>query len=161
MTNIVGIVGSLRKSSYNRALMNAFIKQAPSEVSIHVAEISDLPFYNEDVEENAIPETVQGLKNKIEVADAVIIATPEYNRGTSGVLKNAIDWLSRPSGQNSLKEKLVLIIGASTGARGADVAQYDLKRTLLYMNARVMGQPEFFLGLAKEKFDDEGNLIDE
>lgn len=159
MTNIVGIVGSLRKGSYNRALMNAFIKQAPDGVSIEIAEIGDLPLFNEDLEE-AFPESARTLKDKIEAVDAVIISTPEYNRGTSGVLKNAIDWISRPDGQNSFKGKPVLIIGASTGARGADIAQYDLRRSFTYMNAKVVGQPEFFLGLADKKFDTEGNLVD-
>ena len=88
------------------------------------------------------------------------ISTPEYNRGTSGVLKNAIDWISRPDGQNSLKGKPVLVIGASTGIRGANIAQYDLKRSLIYMNAKVIGQPEFFLGLAAEKFNEAGELTD-
>lgn len=160
MTNIVGIVGSLRKGSYNLALMNAFIKQAPEGVSIEIASIGDLPLFNEDLEVNAFPEAAQILKSKIESADAVIISTPEYNRGTSGVLKNAIDWISRPDGQNSLKGKLVLVVGASTGVRGADIAQYDLKRSLTYMNSKVIGQPEFFLGLAAEKFNEAGELID-
>jgi chromate reductase, NAD(P)H dehydrogenase (quinone) len=159
MTNIVGIVGSLRKGSYNRALMNAFIKQAPAGVTISIAEIDDLPLFNEDLEE-VFPESAQILKDKIAAADAVIISTPEYNRGTSGVLKNAIDWISRPDGQNSFKGKPILVIGASTGARGADIAQYDLKRSFTYMNAKVVGQPEFFLGLADKKFDEEGNLTD-
>lgn len=159
MTNIVGIVGSLRKGSYNRALMNAFVKQAPEGVSIQIVEIGSLPLFNEDLEE-AFPESAKILKSKIEAADAVIISTPEYNRGTSGVLKNAIDWISRPDGQNSFKGKPVLVIGASTGARGADIAQYDLKRSFTYMNAKVVGQPEFFLGLANQKFDAEGNLTD-
>lgn len=160
MTNIVGIVGSLRKGSYNLALMNAFIKQAPEGVSIEVASIGDLPLFNEDLEASAFPESAQILKNKIEEADAVIISTPEYNRGTSGVLKNAIDWISRPDGQNSLKGKPVLVVGASTGVRGADIAQYDLKRSLTYMNSKVIGQPEFFLGLAAEKFNEAGELTD-
>ena len=159
MTNIVGIVGSLRKGSYNRALMNGFIKQAPKGVSVEVAQIGDLPLFNEDLEET-FPESAQVLKSKIEAADAIIVSTPEYNRGTSGVLKNAIDWISRPDGQNSFKGKPVLVVGASTGVRGADIAQYDLKRSFTYMNAKVVGQPEFFLGLADQKFDAEGQLID-
>lgn len=160
MANIVGIVGSLRKGSYNLALMNAFIKQAPQDVSIEIASIADLPLFNEDLEVGAFPESARILKSKIEKADGVIISTPEYNRGMSGVLKNAIDWISRPDGQNSLKGKTVLVIGASTGVRGADIAQYDLKRSLTYMNSKVIGQPEFFLGLAAEKFNKEGELTD-
>lgn len=159
MTNIVGIVGSLRKGSYNRALMNAFIKQAPKSVRIEIAEIDGLPLFNEDLE-SSFPESAQLLKSKIEAADAIIISTPEYNRGTSGVLKNAIDWMSRPEGKNSFKSKPVLVVGASTGVRGADIAQYDLKRSFTYMNAKVVGQPEFFLGLANEKFNEAGVLTD-
>lgn len=160
MTNIVGVVGSLRKGSYNRALLNTFIKQAPEGVSIEITEIGELPLFNEDMEKGDFPISAQILKTKIEAADAIIISTPEYNRGTSGVLKNAIDWISRPEGQNSLKGKPVLVVGASTGVRGADIAQYDLKRALVYMNAKVVGQPEFFLGLADQKFDEKGKLID-
>ena len=159
MTNILGIVGSLRKDSYNRALMNAFVKQVPEGVSIQVAEIGDLPLYDQDLEGD-FPATAKALKEKIENADAIIIATPEYNRSIPGVLKNAIDWASRPYGQNSFKHKPLLVLGTSIGPTAASLAQYDLKKVMLYLDAHVVGQPEFFLGNAGEKFDAGGNLID-
>lgn len=159
MANIIGIVGSLRKDSYNRALMNAFVKQAPQGTTISIVEIDNLPFYDQDLEVD-FPAVAKELKNKIEAADAIILATPEHNRSISSVLKNAIDWSSRPWGQNSFAGKRVLVVGASVGPLSAALAQYDLKKVLTYLNARVLGQPEFYLGVAGDKFDAEGNLTD-
>ncbi len=156
---ILGIVGSLRKNSFNRLLMNAFLTQKPDTVTMEIAEISSLPFYSED-SESEFPESAQSLKTKIENADVIIIATPEYNRSVPGVLKNAIDWVSRPYGENSFSEKKVLVVGASVGPTGAAMAQYDLKKMLLHGNAHVLGQPEFFVGIAGSKFNDEGILTD-
>ena len=161
MTNIVGIVGSLRKESFNRKLMNAFIERAPEGVTIEIAEIRDLPMYDEDVASAGFPPSATALKQAIERADAILIATPEYNRNIPGVLKNAIDWASRPYGENSFDGKPVLVVGASTGSIAAALAQYSLKQTMLYLNARLVGQPEFFLGLAEKKFDESGTLTDE
>lgn len=160
MINILGIAGSLRKDSYNKALLNSFIDRAPVGVAIDIADIAALPLFNEDLEAD-FPSSARILKDKIEAASAVIISTPEYNRGTSGALKNAIDWASRPSGNNSFKNKPVLVIGASTGLRGANIAQYDIKRSMTYLGARVVGQPEFYLDTAEDKFDSSGKLIDE
>ncbi len=156
---VLGIVGSLRKGSFNRSLMNAFVAQKPEGVDMEVADIASLPFFNEDVEAN-FPAEAQTLKNQVEQADVIIIATPEYNRSVPGVLKNAIDWLSRPYGKNSFNGKKVLVVGASVGPVGAAIGQYDLKKMLLHGNAQVFGQPEFFLGVAGSKFDAEGNLTD-
>ncbi len=161
MTQILGIVGSLRKESFNRKLMNAFQGQTPEGVTIEVTEIRDLPFFDQDIEQSAFPEVANAFKAKIEAADAIIIATPEYNRNIPGVLKNAIDWASRPYGKNSFDGKPVLVIGTSTGHIAAALSQYSLKQTMLYLNARLVGQPEFFLGMAGEKFDDSGALTDE
>ncbi len=160
MANIIGIVGSLRKDSYNRALMNAFVNQAPEGTNISIVEIDNLPFYDQDLEAE-FPAEAKALKDKIEAADAIIVATPEYNRSFSSVLKNAIDWSSRPWGQNSFVGKPVLVVGASVGPIAAALAQADLKKVLLYLDAKVVGQPEFFLGLAGDKFDQSGNLTDE
>lgn len=161
MTKVLGLIGSLRKNSYNRGLMNAFIKQTPEGASLSILEIGQLPFYNTDVEEAGLPESVAAFKAAIEAADAIIIATPEYNRGVPGVLKNATDWASRPYGQNSFKGKTVLVVGASGGPIGTAVSQYELKKTLLYLDTKVIGQPEFYLGNAGEKFSPEGELTDE
>ncbi|MEX0918013.1 MAG: NAD(P)H-dependent oxidoreductase [Candidatus Paceibacterota bacterium] len=161
MAHIVGVVGSLRKESYNRKLMNAFMSSVPEGTTITEAPIAGLPLYNEDIESEAVPESVQAFKQAIEVADAIVIATPEYNRGVPGVLKNAVDWASRPDGENSFSGKTVLVVGASSGSIGAAVAQYDLKQSLLHLNATVLGQPEFHLGTAGEKFAEDGTLTDE
>lgn len=157
--NILGIVGSIRNKSFNRSLLNAFLAQKPEGVTMKIADISILPFYSEDSESD-FPETAQALKHQIESADAIIIATPEYNRSISGVLKNAIDWVSRPYGKNSFAEKRVLVVGASVGPTGAALAQYDLKKILLHGNADVLGQPEFFVGTAGSKFNEAGELTD-
>lgn len=157
---IIGIVGSSRKGSFNRALMDAFVKRAPKDVAIEIADIDSLPFYNADIED-PYPETAQTLKDHLVTADAFIIATPEYNRGVPGVLKNAIDWMSRPKGPSPFSSKPVLVIGASDGNIGTAVAQSSLKVTLLHLNAHILGKPEFFLGMAQNKFDQNGNLIDE
>ncbi len=157
---VLGIVGSLRKNSFNRSLINAFVAQKPHGVEMQIADIGILPHYNQD-DESSMPESVQTLKTQIETADVIIVATPEYNRSIPGVLKNAIDWISRPYGQNSLSGKRALVIGASTGPIGTAVAQYDLKKMLLVGDAQVFGQPEFYLGMAESKFDREGNLTDE
>ena len=156
---VLGIVGSLRKESFNRSLINAFVAQKPEAVEMQIADISTLPFYNQDTE-SPFPESALTLKTLVEGADVIIIATPEYNRSVPGVLKNAIDWLSRPYGKNSFNGKKVLVVGASVGPVGASMAQYDLKKSLLHGNALVYGQPEFFMGMAGSKFDAEGNLTD-
>jgi len=101
------------------------------------------------------------IKNKIAGSDGVIFATPEYNRSTSGVLKNAIDWVSRPYGKNSFAGKKALVLGASMGPIGTAVAQSHLKQILLYLDMQVIGQPEFYLGTVQDKFDGAGNLTDE
>src|SRR3989344_2272225 len=157
---ILGIVGSLRKNSFNRSLMNAFLAQKPEAVTMEIADISTLPFYNED-SESSFPESAQTLKTQIENADVVIIATPEYNRSVPGVLKNAIDWVSRPYGKNSFANKPVLAMGVSIGNIGTAVAQSHLRQIMIYLDADVIGQPELYLGPAQEIFDTEGNIIND
>lgn len=156
---VLGIVGSLRKQSFNRSLMTAFVDQKPEGVTMEIADIGTLPFFNED-DEASFPLSAQSLKTQVENADIIIIATPEYNRSVPGVLKNAIDWLSRPYGKNSFSGKKVFVVGASVGPVGASMAQYDLKKMLLHGNATVLGQPEFFVGIAGSKFDENGMLTD-
>ena len=158
--HILALSGSLRKGSYNTALVRAFQKLAPEGVTVEIADISTLPLFNQDEEAN-FPPAAAALKEKIEHADGIIVATPEYNRSIPGVLKNAIDWTSRPYGQGAWNGKAVYVIGASIGPIAAALAQADLKKTMLFMNAIVLGQPEFYLGVAGSKFDEAGNLIDE
>ena len=157
---IVGIVGSLRSQSYNKGLIAAFQDMLPEGVEMKIADIGILPHFNQDLEAS-FPSEAQDLKDIVESADALIIATPEYNRAVPGVLKNSIDWLSRPYGKNSLAGKPVLVVGASPGGTGAAMAQYHLKQSLLHLNAQVLGQPEFHVGGTGEKFDDAGVLTDD
>lgn len=157
--NIVAISGSIRKDSFNTAVLRALQGLAPEGMQIEIAEIGNLPLYNSD-DETAFPAAAQTLKDKIEAADGVIIATPEYNRSISGVLKNAIDWASRPWGKNSFAGKKVLTLGISVGKIGTAVAQSHLRQIMVYLDAHVIGQPELYLGPASELFDEEGNLTD-
>lgn len=155
---IIAISGSLRKGSYNTMLVKALAELAPDGMQIEIAEIRDLPIYNQD-DEAAFPASAQALKDKIEKADGIIIATPEYNRSVPGVLKNAIDWASRPWGKNSFAGKPVLIAGVSVGKIGTAVAQSHLRQIMLYLDANVVGQPELYL--TNESFSADGTVSDE
>ena len=160
--NIIAFSGSLRKKSYNTALLRAAQKSAPEGMQIEILEIGTLPLFNQDLEERNFPEEVRPLRERIDRADGVLIATPEFNRTPPGPLKNFIDWSSRPESEPLPWDgKPVGVLGASTGARGASFAQYDIRRVLAYFNARVMGQPEFYLGNADKKFDESGVLVDD
>lgn len=161
MTRILAISGSLRERSYNRALLRAARELAPLGVEIEEFDISPIPFYDGDVEAAGDPEPVTALRAAVAEADAVLIATPEYNRGTSGVLKNAIDWLSRPALASVLRWKPVAVIGASTGRGGTRRAQQQVRDALLYPGAIVLEEPEVALPVAWEHFDEDGRLVDE
>lgn len=156
---LYALSGSLRENSYNTSLLKAFIEHAPEGVTIELLDTHDVPLYNQDHEAN-MPEAVSSLKEKICSADGIIIATPEYNRSVPGMLKNVIDWTSRPYGQNSWKGIPVYVVGASTGPIAAALAQYELKKIMLYLDARVLGQSEFYLGNATEKISADGVLTD-
>lgn len=158
--NIIAISGSLRKGSSNTALVRAFQSLAPAGMEITLADIGTLPLFNQD-DESAFPPAAQAFKDAIAAADGIIIATPEYNRSVPGVLKNAIDWASRPYGQNSFARKPVLVAGVSGGKIGTAVAQSHLRQILLYLDADVIGQPELYLGPAHELFDAEGNVTND
>lgn len=156
--NYVAFSGSLRKDSHNTNLLKALQKLNP-EINIEISDISQFPLFNQDLEIN-YPANIQAVKDKILASDGVIFATPEYNRSISGVLKNAIDWLSRPYGTNPFDQKPALIIGASGGQIGTAVAQSNLKEILLFLNMKLQGQPEFYLAFANDKFTN-GELTDE
>ena len=157
--NILAISGSLRKDSFNTALLRNLQALAPEGMQITIQDISAIPLFNQD-DEASFPKEAQALKDAIEGADGIIIATPEYNRSIPGVLNNAIDWASRPWGKNSFTGKTVLTMGVSVGKIGTAVAQSHLRHILLYLDAKVIGQPELYLGPAHEIFDAEGNLTD-
>lgn len=158
--NFLGIIGSLRKDSYNRMLFKAFGQVLPEGVNLNEAEIADLPLYNQDLEDD-FPKSADKLKKAIEQADGIIFFTPEFNRTIPAPLKNAVDWFSRPYGKNSIAGKPVLVLGATVGNIGTALSQYNLKQALLYLDARVLGQPEFYLSAAQEKFSADGELTDE
>lgn len=158
--NILALSGSLRKDSFNTALLKNLQALAPAGTTIEIADISALPLYNSD-DEASFPASAQALKDKIEAADALIIATPEYNRSIPGVLKNAIDWASRPWGKNSFAGKKVLTAGVSVGKIGTAVAQSHLRQIMNYLDARVVGQPELYLGPTQGLFDEAGNIADD
>ena len=158
--HFIGFSGSLRKGSYNRALLQAVAELLPEGATLDTIEIGNLPLYNQDLEVD-FPEAAKDIKGKIRAAEGIIVATPEFNRSVSGVLKNMIDWTSRPYGDNAWAGKPVLVMGCSGGHIGTALAQYDLKKLLLYLNCRVIGQPEIYIGMAQEKFDASGVLIDD
>jgi chromate reductase len=156
--NILGVGGTLRKSSYSRALLLEAQKLAPTGVVIELTDIGGFPLYNADIE---IPLVVKDFKNKIKAADAILFSTAEYNYSVPGSLKNALDWGSRPYGDNSWEDKPVAIMSESTGMLGGVRAQYHLRQMTLFTNMHVLNKPEVMVGKAAEKFDEQGNLLDE
>lgn len=157
---LVVYVGSLREKSFNKMLARAMKENAPEGVEVTIGDFSQLPFYNGDLEA-AFPAEAKRLKDEIRAADGVAIVTPEYNRSVPGYLKNMIDWTSRPYGDSAWDNKPVILLGASTGNIGTAVAQAHLRQMMVYLAARVVGQPEFYMGQAKSKFSDDGVLTDE
>ncbi|HSD05859.1 NAD(P)H-dependent oxidoreductase [Flavobacterium sp.] len=156
-TKVIAFSGSLRKESYTTKLLKAFQKSAPVGITVEIIDISTLPFINEDLEAD-LPQPVKDLHAKIKSADAVIFATPEYNRSYSPVLKNAIDWGSRPEGNNLWKTKPATIIGCSPYSLGAFGAVNHLRQVVLYVNLYIMQQPEFYLSFIADSMDEQGNI---
>jgi chromate reductase len=157
---ILGIPGSLRKASYNMAALKAAQKLVPADAEIEIFDLHGIPPFSEDDEKNP-PERVIEFKKKIREADAILFATPEYNYSIPGVLKNAIDWASRPYGDSAWNGKTVAIMGASVGTVGTARAQYHLRQTFVFLNLHAIQQPEVLIATASQKFDAEGNLTDE
>jgi chromate reductase len=158
---VLGFAGSLRAGSYNRALLRAAKDLAPQGMQLDIVDLIDIPLYNGDVELQGDPAPVAAFKTAIREADALLIATPEYNHGVPGVLKNAIDWASRPPRGAPLGGKLAAIIGASPGMVGSARAQTQLRQAFNFTNTYAMLQPEILVGRAHEKFDAQGHLTDE
>jgi chromate reductase len=157
---ILGFAGSLRKDSYNKALLNAAMKLMPKKTKLEIFDLEEIPLFNQDLE-NRMPQKVKQFKAKIRVADALLIVTPEYNYSVPGVLKNAIDWASRPPGNNSFEGKPVAIMSASPGTLGGARAQYHLRQVLVSLNMHAINRPEVIVAFADEKIDEKGNLTDE
>ena len=159
--DVLAVSGSLRAGSYNRALLRAAAELAPGDTAIVPFEIGALPFYDGDLEAASDPEPVAAFKDAIREADALLIATPEYNRGLPAALKNAVDWASRPALFSPLANKPVAIVGASTGMGGTAQAQEDLRRALLFSRAKTLEEPRLLIPSAYERFDEHGRLVDE
>jgi chromate reductase len=159
--SFLGIAGSLRQGSYNRGLIRAAAEVAPAGTSVVSYDLAEIPMFNADIEAGGDPPAVADFKRAIAAADALLIATPEYNHCVPGVLKNAIDWASRPARQSALTGKPVAIMGASTSPGGTARAQAHLRDGLAYTNGFVLPLPEVLVGLAREKFDEAGNLTDD
>src|SRR5512133_1592906 len=158
---ILGIAGSLREGSYNRSLLRAARELLPQGVELVDFDLRSLPLYDGDVEAAGDPEPVVAFKEAIRDADALLIATPEYNRGVPGVLKNAIDWASRPPLASPLAGKPMAIVGASTGRGGTARAQEQLNAPLEHSRATVLEQPEVLVPEAFMRCDEHGELVDE
>jgi chromate reductase, NAD(P)H dehydrogenase (quinone) len=152
--------GSLRKESYTTKLLKAFQGLVPKEVKVDIVEIGQLPLINEGLEKD-MPQAVRDLHASIERADAILLATPEYNRSYSAVLKNALDWGSRPEGQNKWRGKPIGIVGCTPFSLGAFGEQDHVREVLVYFDMYALQQPEFYLGKVAEKFNKAGDLTDE
>jgi chromate reductase len=157
---ILGISGGLRKESFNTRLLHLARELAPAGVTVERFDIAHIPSYNEDVRAVGYPEPVAALREAIRSADALLFATPEYNYSVSGVLKNAIDWASRPPDQ-PFNDKPAAIMGASTGLNGTVRAQFHLRQILVGVNVHVVNRPEVMVRMAAEKFDASGALTDD
>lgn len=156
---LLGIVGSLRKDSYNRLALLAAQELLPEGAVLSLFELHGIPVFNQD-DEMALPPTVLELKRQILAADAILFATPEYNYSLPGGLKNAIDWASRPYGQSAWLNKPAAVMGASTGSMGSARAQYHLRQILVTLNMPVVNQPEVMIGNAATRFNQNGQLND-
>jgi chromate reductase, NAD(P)H dehydrogenase (quinone) len=158
--SVLGICGSLRKGSFNRAALNTAIELKPAGMSVTVADISQIPLYDEDVRAQGFPAPVETLRQQIEAADALIFACPEYNYSMSGVLKNAIDWASRPPDQ-PFAGKPIAILGAAAGIAGSARAQLHLRHSCVFLDMHPLNKPEVLIFQAQNKFDDNGKLTDD
>jgi len=156
---ILGICGSLREGSFNRAALGAAQELCPEGATLEICELHDIPPFNQDQEQDPPPSVVE-LKRRIREADAILFSTPEYNYSMSGVLKNAIDWASRPYGDSAWEGKPVAMMGASVGIFGTSRAQYHLRQTCVFLDMHPINRPEVMIGQAAQRFDSEGNLTD-
>lgn len=158
--HVLAISGSFRKNSYNTSLLRAASEMLPEGMTLEIFDISRIPLYDDDVRALGFPEPVQEFRNRIAAADALLIATPEYNFSIPGVLKNAIDWASRPPNP-PLDGKPVAMMGASTGNFGTVRAQMHLRQVCVNTNMFPLNKPEVLVMRAQEKFDADGRLVDE
>jgi chromate reductase len=158
--SILAFGGSLRRGSYNKALLRAAQEMVPSDARLEVFDITGIPIFNQDLETNP-PAVVKEFKTKVRAADAVLIATPEYNYSVPGFLKNAIDSASRPYGDNAFDGKPVAFMGASVGMLGTARAQYHLRQSCVFLNMHPLNQPEVMVPFVQDKVDENGRLTDQ
>src|SRR5262245_6011805 len=158
-TRILGIAGSLRRASYNRAALRAAQQLVPEDAVLESFELDGIPGFSQDDEAHP-PAKVVELKTRVRAADAILLVTPEYNYSIPGVLKNALDWASRPYGDNAWNGKPVAVMGASVGMLGTARAQYHLRQVFVFLNMYPLNQPEVMIAYAAERFDAAGNLLD-
>jgi chromate reductase len=158
--SILGFAGSLRKGSYNKSLLRAAIEMVPADAELEIFDLEGIPPFNQDLE-NQPPAKVKEFKTKIRAADAILIATPEYNYSIPGVLKNAIDSASRPYGDSAFDGKPVAIMGASIGMLGTARAQYHLRQSFVFLNMFPLNQPEVMVSFAQDKIDQNGRVTDQ
>ena len=158
--SILGIPGSLRKASFNRHALVAAQALVPAGAALEIFELEGIPPFNQDQEKQP-PTRVTELKAKVRAADAILFATPEYNYSIPGVLKNAIDWASRPYGDNAWQGKPVAVMGASVGILGSARAQYHLRQCFVFLNMYPVNQPEVLIASAAQRFNERGELTDE
>jgi chromate reductase, NAD(P)H dehydrogenase (quinone) len=158
--NVLGISGSLRQGSYNAMALRAARKLAPAGMQITIGDIRPIPLYDDDVRAQGFPPAVQALKDQVRAADAILLVTPEYNFSIPGVLKNTLDWLSRPP-EPPFEGKVVAIMGASPGPVGTARVQYHLRQVMVFLNAFVVNKPEVFISSCAGKFNEQGELTDE
>jgi chromate reductase len=158
--HILGIAGSLRRQSYNRSALRAASQLLPQGATLDTFDLDGIPGFNED-EEQSPPAKVVELKRRIREADAILFVTPEYNYSVPGVLKNAIDWASRPYGDSAWSGKPAAVMGASVGSVGTARAQYHLRQIFVFLDIYAINKPEVMIGNAAERFAPDGSLIDE
>ena len=158
---VAGIAGSLRRGSFNRSLLKAAIELAPAHLHIAIYDLADVPMYNADLDAAGWPASIAQLRDAVGKANGLLIASPEYNYGVPGVLKNTIDWLSRPPRASVLSGKPAAIMGASTGMTGTARGQQQLRLALMATHSPTMTRPEILVAKASEKFSAEGRLTDQ
>jgi chromate reductase len=159
--DVAVLVGSLRKGSYNRMMARALTELAAPALSLEIVEIGDLPFYDQDLDGDAMPAPWQRFRDRIRAADAVLFVTPEYNRSVPGVLKNAIDVGSRPYGKSAWSKKPGAVVTVSPGAIGGFGANHHLRQSLVFLDVPALQQPEMYIGQAASLFDDSGALTND
>jgi len=158
---VAAIVGSLRRQSFNRGLLRTAMLLRPDSMHLYEVSIRDLPYYNEDLEQGSLPTVVRDFRTQLERADALLICSPEYSYSVPGVVKNALDWASRPTGRSVLRGTPLAIMGASVGRSGTMRAQLQLRQMAVPIGLLPLPEPEVYITFAADKFNHLGELTDQ